>query len=140
MKNKWSTDSSDIQIKGLLDRYMRFGVRVENLTTHTIHPDDDSLAAFIEGRLTESEAEPMVNHLVECSFCRHITAELITLDLAFAEEEIHFAAKETQPSRMSEVLNNLLSRIFGTGDSAVFAHQEKEADQKKTKEQEDPEK
>lgn len=140
MKNKWLTDPQDIQIQGLLDRYMRFGIQAENRTTHTTHPNDDSLAAFIEGRLTESETKPIISHLVECSFCRHITAELITLDLAFAEEETWAAAKEVQPSRISEVLNDLLSRIFGTGDSAVFAHQEKEENERNTDKLEDSEK
>jgi hypothetical protein len=126
MKNEWLTSPQDIQIQGLLDRYMRSEVSSENFTGQARHLDEDLLTAFVEGNLGERETKPIVNHLVECSFCRHVTAELVRLDLAFAEEEVKFVVTENQPSRISEVLSGLLSRIFGTNDDAVFAHQEKE--------------
>lgn len=129
MENREMTTSQDLQIQGLLDRYLRrksSGVNPAQLEGN--HLDENSLTAFIEGSFNEREAQPIVGHLIECSFCRHVTRELIRLDLAFAVEEMPAAAAENQPSKISEVLNNLLSRIFGTSDNAVFAHQEKEAD------------
>jgi hypothetical protein len=75
-----------------------------------------------------------VSHLVECSFCRHVTSELVRLDLAFADEQVHVAVEESQPSRISEVLSGLFAKIFGTSDSAVFAHHETE---EKTEDKED---
>ncbi|MCY7376901.1 MAG: hypothetical protein LH472_13155 [Pyrinomonadaceae bacterium] len=140
MKNKWLTNPPDVQIQGLLDRYMRSRIPGEGLAAQTEHLDDDSLAAFIEGNLGEWETKPLINHLVGCSFCRHVTAELIKLDLAFAEEEIQTAVNANQPSRISEVLSSLLSRIFGTNDGAVFAHQEKEEKTEETEKPEDSEK
>ena len=131
MKNEWLTSPQDIQIQGLLDRYMRSEISSENFTDQALHLDEDLLAAFVEGNLGERETKPIVNHLVECSFCRHVTAELVRLDLAFAEEDVKFVVSENQPSRISEVLNGLLSRIFGTSDNAVFAHQEKEEKEEK---------
>jgi hypothetical protein len=131
MKNEWLTSPQDIQIQGLLDRYMRSEFSSENFIGQARHLDEDLLAAFVEGNLGERESEPIVNHLVECSFCRHVTAELVRLDLAFAEENVKFVVNENQPSRISEVLSNLLSRIFGTNDDAVFAHQEKEEKEEK---------
>ena len=95
----------------------------------TPHLDEDSLAAFAEGTLSEREAKPMIAHLVDCGFCRHITAELVRLDMAFAEETetVRPMAEAAEPAKISQVLSNLLSRIFGTNDSAaVFAHEEKE--------------
>lgn len=128
MKNKWLTDPQDVRIQGLLDRFMRSRIPGENLAAQADHLDDDSLTAFIEGNLGERETKPIISHLVRCSFCRHVTAELIKLDFAFAKEEVQITANENQPSRISEVLSNLLSRIFGAnnGAGAVFAHQEKE--------------
>jgi len=126
MGNRQFINPQDVQIQGLLDRYLRSQVSRNNLTTRERHLDEDSLAAFAEGNLGEREVLPIVSHLVNCSFCRHVTAELVRLDLAFAGEEVQIATSENQPSRISEVLNNLLSSIFGTNDSAVFAHQEKE--------------
>lgn len=126
MENKGLINQQDIQIQGVVDRYLRSKVSSNNSTTQTLHLDEDSLAAFTEGNLSQREAQPIVSHLVDCSFCRHVTAELIRLDLAFAEDKVKVLAVEQQPSKISEVLNNLLSRIFGTNDGAVFAHQEKE--------------
>lgn len=132
MKNEWLISPQDIQIQGLLDRYMRSEISSGNFTGQARHLDEDLLAAFVEGNLGERETKPIVNHLVECSFCRHVTAELVRLDLAFAEENVNFVESVSQPSRISEVLSGLLSRIFGTNDNAVFAHQEKEENTEKT--------
>jgi len=126
MQNKDLINPQDIQIQGLLDRFLSSKVSLNNSTTQERHLDEDSLAAFTEGNLGEWEALPIVSHLVNCSFCRHVTAELVRLDLAFADDEVRIGVNENQPLRISEVLNGLLSRIFGTNDSAVFAHQEKE--------------
>ena len=109
----------------ILNRYLRLRVSLEDLTVEDQHLDNDSVTAFVEGNLTFRESEPIVSHLVDCSFCRHVTAELIRLDLAFAENELEIPASVSQPSKVSEVLSGLLARIFGTNENAVFAHQEK---------------
>ena len=128
METRGKTNPQDLQIQGLLDRYLRLQNPGNNSALQNQHLDEDSLAAFTEGNLSEREAKPIVSHLVDCSFCRHLTAELVRLDLAFAGEDVQIAAVENQPSKISEVLNNLLSRIFGTNDGAVFAHEEKKED------------
>jgi lipase chaperone LimK len=133
MENKKLISPQDIQIQGLLDRYLRSQNSKNNSALQQQHLDEDSLAAFTEGNLSESEARPIVSHLVDCSFCRHVTAELVRLDLAFADENVQVAATENQPSKISEVLSNLLSRIFGTSDGAVFAHEEKEQEEESEK-------
>ena len=137
MKKEWLTDPQELQIQGILDRYMRSRIPAEDSTVQTEHLDDDSLTAFIEGSLNERETKPVIGHLVECSFCRHVTAELIKLDLTFAEDEIQIAVNDRQPSRISEVLSSLLSRIFGTNDGAVFAHEEKDENAADLEKQED---
>ena len=129
MENKESTNPQDLQIQGLMDRYLRSKVSSNDFALRERHLDEDLLTAFTEGNLSEREGQPVVRHLLNCSYCRHITTELIKLDLAFAEE-IQVAAVENQPSKISEVLSGLLSRIFGTNDGAVFAHQEKEDEEK----------
>jgi hypothetical protein len=131
MENKGLINPQDIQIQGVIDRYLRSKkASSDNSIAPEHHLDEDSLSAFTEGNLSRREAQPIVSHLVDCSFCRHVTAELIRLDLAFAGEEIQpSAAVESQPSKISEVLSNLLSRIFGTNDGAVFAHQEQQQEE-----------
>ena len=94
------------------------------------HIDEDSLSAFVEGTLNARESDSIVSHLVDCGFCRHATAELIRLDLAFAEEETSaIADTSVQPARLSEVLSGLFSKIFGNTEGAVFAHEEKKEDE-----------
>ncbi|HYY59629.1 MAG TPA: zf-HC2 domain-containing protein, partial [Pyrinomonadaceae bacterium] len=44
------------------------------------HLDEDALNAFVEGRLGETEARPVVKHLVACSYCRHATSQLVRLE------------------------------------------------------------
>lgn len=132
MENRNLNNPQDIQIQGLLDRYLRSQTYEKNNILNEQHLDENSLAAFMDGNLSERESKPLVSHLIGCSYCRHVTAELLRLEMAFATEEVQSAAAENQPSKISEVLNNLLSRIFGSSDEAVFAHQEKEEDSEKT--------
>ena len=139
MENTGKLQAQEIKIQGLIDRYLK--AKTVNNNAEGQHLDEDSLTAFVEGNLSKRESMPIVSHLVDCSFCRHITAELVRLDLAFAIEEIPLAAAQIeQPSKISEVLNGLLARIFGTNDAAVFAHQEDEKPQEESKKTEDEEK
>lgn len=134
MENTGKLNIEEIRIQGLLDRYLN-RQSAGGLSTQENHLDEDSLTAFVEGNLSEREAKPMVSHLVDCSFCRHVTSELVRLDYAFADEQVQVVVEEAQPSRISEVLNGLLAKIFGTaGDNQVFAHEEKE---EKTEDKED---
>lgn len=128
MENTEKMNPQELRMQGLLDRYLiaRKAVR-DTAATDVTHLDEDSLAAFSEGNLGPREARPIISHLVDCSFCRHVTAEMVRLDVAFAEsEESAPIAESREPSRVSEVLSGLLSRIFGTADGAVFAHNESE--------------
>jgi hypothetical protein len=136
MENTGNLQSQEIKIQGLIDRYLK-AKTANNGVSEAQHLDEDSLTAFVEGNLSERETQPIVSHLVNCSFCRHITTELVRLDLAFAIEEIPPAVQSEQPSKISEVLSGLMSRIFGTNDAAVFAHQEEEKIEEKTSEDEE---
>ncbi len=128
MENNVNITPQEAAIQNLLSQYLK--VRSGNDLNRSgagPHLDQDSLAAFTEGNLSEREAKPIVSHLVDCSFCRHVTAELIRLDLAFADTPASVpVSTQSEPSKVSEVLSGLLSRIFGTSDGAVFAHHEKD--------------
>lgn len=125
MENTGKMNPQELQIQGLVDRFLK--VRTTKTSEENWHLDEDMLSAFVEGTLNQREATPIVSHLVDCSFCRNITSELVRFDMAFAGEEVHAVEAETaQPSKISEVLNGLLARIFGSSDATVFAHQEDE--------------
>lgn len=130
MENKGKNFSQDARIQELLGSFLPVHSSIKSSESSVgTHLDEDSLTAFVEGNLNRRESQPVVLHLVNCSFCRHITAELIKLDYAFAEineTQPVSTIKEAEPTKISEVLNGLLSRIFGTNDGAVFAHNESE--------------
>ena len=113
----------ETNIQGILAEYLS-SRKPSNASSG--HLDQDTLAAFTEGTLTELEARPAVSHLVDCSYCRHITAELVRLDLEFAEEPAPVLSQEAQPTKISEVLSGVLAKMFGTSENAVFAHEDKD--------------
>ena len=127
----------ETNIQGILAEYLT-SLKPSNASTG--HLDQDTLAAFTEGNLTELEARPAVSHLVDCSYCRHITAELVRLDLEFADEPVPVLSQEAQPAKISEVLSGILAKMFGTSENAVFAHEDKDKDDEKDKETTDEKK
>jgi hypothetical protein len=126
MINKGQINAEELKIQGLLDRYLRFRSANNSFKENQNHLDEDSLTAFVEGKINEREAPSFLNHLVDCSFCLHVTGELAKLSDAFAEDDITVNVPAKEPTKISAVLNGLLSRIFGTNDGAVFAHHEEE--------------
>lgn len=137
MINKGQINAEELKIQGLLDRFLKFRTANNNFRGSEGHLDDDSLTAFIEGKINERESSGIIAHLINCSFCLHVTGELAKLSDSFAEDEVMISAATKEPTKVSEVLSGLLSRIFGTNDGAVFAHQE---DEKESEDKEDKDK
>lgn len=122
------TDTGNInleesRIQTLVERYLKYH---SPTTDSNLHLDADSLNAFVEGRLSRPESSLILKHLTDCSFCLHVTAELARLEADFAANEMPTNALVQKPEKISDVLSGLLSKIFGTSDGAVFAHQEDE--------------
>jgi hypothetical protein len=114
-------------IQGLLDGFLKARARSATADSTSVHLDEDSVNAFVEGRIGEREATGMVKHLVDCSFCLHVTAEAAKLSMAFADEtEVAAQPVGDAPASISSVLSGILSKIFGTTEGAVFAHHEEE--------------
>lgn len=135
MGNIEKINNTDERFQALLGGFLRG--RSKNESTQA-HLDQDTLNAFAEGNITQREATPVVSHLADCSYCRHITSELVRLDLAFAEtDNSALLVSDRAPAKVSEVLSGILSRIFGTADSTVFAHQEPEKEVEKDVEEND---
>ena len=132
----------DIKTQRLLDLYFASASSPSSIGVdkNLKHLDADTLAAFVESSLSLRETEPVVSHLVECGFCRKSSAELIRLQFQFSAEPARMVAKESETSRISEVLSGLLQKILGTSDAAVFAHEESDQNKEKAKqEKDDPE-
>ncbi|MEP6704408.1 MAG: hypothetical protein ABJB34_06355 [Acidobacteriota bacterium] len=132
--NKLGTE--ELTMQSLLEAFLLSRSSLKSSAAETsFHVDEDFLAAFTEGNLGERESMPVVSHLVDCGFCRQKTAELVRLGIAFetGEDEIR-PMSSAEPHKISEVLSGILSKIFGTAEGAVFAHNEEDAGDKATEE------
>lgn len=140
MGNTQPNNTETVKIQGILARYLELRSRQTVQSQALAHLDEDSLNAFAEGTLSEREAMPMVDHLTDCSFCRHKTVEMVRLELEFADMDAPVQVRETsEPASVASVLNGILSRIFGSGESAVFAHEEPKKNDEEKKEEDNQE-
>lgn len=137
MGNTQPNNTETVKIQGLLGRYLELRSRQPGKSEASAHLDEDTLNAFAEGTISEREALPVIDHLTECSFCRHKTVEMVRLELQFADMDAPVQLRETsEPSSVASVLNGILSRIFGSGEAAVFAHEEPEKPEEEEENQE----
>lgn len=87
------------------------------------HLDEDALSAFVEGRLSETESAPVVKHLVSCHHCRHITAQLVRLEMETAGDEASTTPSEEKPGHIRTFLSELAARVLPSSDEdVVFAY------------------
>lgn len=108
-------------IQFMIHQRLQTNAEVEALAGH---PDEDTLCAFIEGHLEENAASEMVSHLIACSSCRRITAQVTRFDAApDIDEDPVLESEESEPGRFRQMLENLASKVFpSTGEDVVFAY------------------
>lgn len=86
------------------------------------HLDEDALSAFVEGRLSEAEATPIISHLVACNTCRRFTAELARLESEVGHMEAGASVPPMEePGRIRGLLEKLAARVLPESDE-VFAY------------------
>jgi hypothetical protein len=87
------------------------------------HLDEDALSAFVEGRLSQLESAPLVRHLVGCTSCRNITAQLIRLDTELSGTETEAPPAREERGRIRALLADLAARVLPSADNdVVFAY------------------
>lgn len=90
------------------------------------HLDEDTISAFVEGRLGTTESKPVLSHLTACGFCRRASAQLVRL-----EDEVTTGAVaqtgDDEPGRLRAFLSNLSSIVPAPGEEVVFAYQNPDA-------------
>ena len=112
----------------------------ENFGDATAHLDEDSMSAFVDGALSNRESEPIMRHLVGCSPCRKITAQLARFAEELNEQPEAMPSAAPQTSRLQQFFQSLGLSSFGIGDEAVFAHNDSaEEDKKEDSENQDAE-
>lgn len=93
------------------------------LETLDAHPDEDTICAFVEGRLEDQGSSQMVSHLIACGSCRHTTAQLTRLDSQINVEN-DSPLQEEGAGRLRLLLEGLASRVIPSSEEdAVFAYQ-----------------
>ena len=87
------------------------------------HVDEDTIAAFVEGRLSDAECTPVLSHLAACGLCRRTSAQFVQL-----ENQIDDVAADAaeEPGRLEALLSRLRSAVPSAGEEVVFAYQNSE--------------
>ena len=136
MGSNENIQNTDNRFQGLLESYLRLRTADGTSGGADTHLDEDTLTAMTEGNLSFRESKPVINHLGECSFCRHRTTELVRLEMAFeAMDESRAPADAREPATADGFFSGILARLFGTGEAAVFAHEEKDEDKAEEKDE-----
>lgn len=85
------------------------------------HVDEDLIAAFVEGRLTETECRPVLSHLAACGLCRRTSAQFVQLENQIDADIVTPADEE--PGRLEALLSRLRSAVPSAHEEVVFAYE-----------------
>jgi hypothetical protein len=85
------------------------------------HVDEDLIAAFVEGRLTDTEYKPVLSHLAACGLCRRTSAQFVQLENQIDAEVS--PATQDEPGRLEALLARLRSAVPEVNEEVVFAYE-----------------
>src|SRR5438045_499319 len=104
------------RLRRIVHEHLRRRASLAHSPTVGTHLDEDALNAFVEGRLSETESAPLIKHLVSCGTCRHITAQLVRLEMEVAGDDVSAPLPTEKPSHIRSFLSELASRVLPTSD------------------------
>ena len=90
------------------------------------HVDEDTIAAFVEGRLADDECQPVLAHLAACGACRRASAQIVQLENQIDTETLSESVQE--PGRLETLLSKFGSLVPSTNEEVVFAYQNPDED------------
>lgn len=88
------------------------------------HVDEDLIAAFVEGRLTDTECKPVLSHLAACGLCRRTSAQFVQLE---NQIDADMTPADEEPGRLEALLSRLRSAVPTAGEEVVFAYESQDA-------------
>jgi hypothetical protein len=110
-------------IRRMIHQHLQRHAVIAQPAAADVHLDEDALSAFVEGRLTETESAPVIQHLVACGFCRRATAHLVRLESELLPVEESGPDMAQEPGRIRRLLDDLASRVLPQSEGdAVFAY------------------
>ena len=89
------------------------------------HLDEDTISAFVEGRMSAVESKPVLSHLTACTVCRRASAQLVRLENQIDPEP---ERAPDQPGRLQAFLANLQT-LAPPNEDVVFAYQNPQDDE-----------
>jgi hypothetical protein len=108
-------------IRTMIDHRLKSISETEGATLSSVsHLDEDTISAFVEGRLEATESKTVVTHLTACGSCRRASAQLVRLENQIDAEP---GAAPEEPGRLQAFLSNLSSVVSPGGEDVVFAYQ-----------------
>ena len=119
-------DFETAAIRLLIDIRLKARLSDQNLSSSSAaHPDDDVINAFVEGQLEDAESLSVISHLVSCTSCLHLTAQL-----ARFEPEMDEVSSTSPPNEDPGPLQRFFDRVAAgvlpsIDEDAVFAYEEK---------------
>jgi len=85
-----------------------------------VHIDEDTIAAFVEGRLNDTECKPVLSHLAACGLCRRASAQFVQLENQIDDD---VPATEEEPGRLEALLARLRDAVPAGSEEVVFAYE-----------------
>ena len=95
-------------------------VELRDVSTKS-HIDEDTIAAYLEGRLADAECKPVLAHLASCGLCRRTSAQFVRLENQVDAEPLTGASAE-EPGRLEALLSTFGS-MASSNEDVVFAYQ-----------------
>ena len=116
-------NSKAVAIRDLINHRLKSiaAVELRDAPTET-HIDEDAIAAYIEGRLAETECKPVLAHLASCGLCRRVSAQFLRLEDQIDAEPLTEVKSAEDPGRLETLLSRLGSAV-AIDEDVVFAYQ-----------------
>src|SRR5215510_8371144 len=118
-------DKKSETIRGMIAQRLKAVAAAElSQVPNQLHLDEDTIAAFVEGRLLDSECQPVLAHLAACGACRRASAQIVQMENQIDAEPASDVAEE--PGRLESLLSKFGSLVPSSGEEVVFAYQNPE--------------
>lgn len=92
------------------------------------HIDEDTIAAFVEGRLADTECQPVLSHLASCGLCRRTSAQFVQLENQI-DDDVSPVTGDEEPGRLEALLSRLRSAVPSLNEEAVFAYEDRQTEE-----------
>ena len=107
--------------------------RIDDALPADSHLDEDTITAFVEGRIGSSVSQSVLSHLVACATCRYESAQLIRLESEIQNQLDSPSVADEESNRLRLFLDSLRSAVTGSNEDVVFAYQNPPADDEDAK-------